>query len=97
MFSFRTTPIEEQMDKALLHGKVACFCTQNCYDTEQQRYMYEVFQKRGNLVRLILPSSTELTPGTAHIQFGSEDLEGLDAVVVEIQDVGVRYLTTPAT
>ena len=91
MFSFRTTPIEEQMDKALLHGKVACFCTQNCYDTEKQRYIYEIFQSRGNLARLILPSSTELTPGTAHIQFGSEDLEGLDAVVVEIQDVGVRY------
>lgn len=33
----------------------------------------------------------ELTPGTNHIHFDSESLKGLNAIVVEIQDVGSRY------
>ncbi len=91
MFSFRTTGLEDQLDKALTEGKVGCFCTQNCWDTGKDRYMYRIFQDRGNLERLFRPSEAELTPGTNHIQFDSESLRGLSAVVVEIQDVGVRY------
>lgn len=91
MFSFRTTPLEEQLDKALVDGKVACFCTQNCWDTEHGRYMYEIFSQRGNLVHIFSPRDTELTPLTNHIEFSLSDLQGLNAVVVEIQDVGTRY------
>lgn len=92
MFSFRTTPLEDQTDKALLDGKVACFCTQNCWDTYRDRYMYQLFAERGNLAFVMNPRDTELTPGTNHIQFdGASQLEGLSAVVVEIQDVGARY------
>ena len=91
MFSFRTTPLEDQLDKALTDGKVGCFCTQNCWDTSSNRYMYQIFQERGNLVRLFQPEDTELTPGTNHIHFDSESLKGLNAIVVEIQDVGSRY------
>ncbi len=91
MFSFRTTPLEAQLDKSLNEGKVGCFCNQNCFDTATGEYMYEIFRKRGNLAHLFMPSSTELTPGTDHIEFDQSDLEELDAVVVEIQDVGVRY------
>ena len=82
MFSFRTTPLEVQLDKALLDGRVGCFCNQNCFDTKSEKYMYEIFRKRGNLARLFMPSSSELTPGTDHIEFSQSDLEGLDAVVV---------------
>ena len=91
MFSFRTTPLEDQLDKALTDGKVGCFCTQNCWDTISTRYMYQIFQERGNLVRLFQPEDSELTPGTNHIHFDSESLKGLNAIVVEIQDVGSRY------
>lgn len=91
MFSFRTTPLENQLDKALTDGKVGCFCTQNCWDTSSDRYMYQIFQERGNLVRLFQPEDAELTPGTNHIHFDSESLKGLNAIVVEIQDVGSRY------
>lgn len=91
MFSFRTTPLENQLDKALTDGKVGCFCTQNCWDTSSDRYMYQIFQERGNLVRLFQPEDAELTPGTNHIPFDSESLKGLNAIVVEIQDVGSRY------
>lgn len=91
MFSFRTTPLENQLDKALTDGKVGCFCTQNCWDTSSDRYMYQIFQERGNLVRLFQPEDAELTPGTNHIHFDSKSLKGLNAIVVEIQDVGSRY------
>ena len=91
MFSFRTTSLEEQLDKALQEGRVGCFCTQNCWDTEKGRYMYDIFRERGNLVSIFSPRDTELTPDTNHIEISAEDLKELDAVVVEIQDVGSRY------
>lgn len=91
MFSFRTTPVTEQLDKSLMEGKVGCFCTQNCWDTESERYMWEVFAERGNLVKVFTPSTAELTPGTSHFDFSQEELGNLNAVVVEIQDVGCRY------
>ena len=91
MFSFRTTTLEDQLDKALLNGKVGCFCTQNCWDTARGRYMYDLFRERGNLETVFSPRDPELTPGTNHISFEPEQLEGLDAVVVEIQDAGARY------
>ena len=91
MFSFRTTPLEEQMDKALREGRVGCFCTQNCWDTLSGRYMHDLFRQRGNLARVFSAGTTELTPGTSHIDFSQSDLEDLAAVVVEIQDAGSRY------
>ena len=91
MFSFRTTALEDQIDKALLDGRVGCFCTQNCWDTARDRYMYDLFRERGNLAKVFMPRDAELTPGTNHIVFETGDLEDLDAIVVEIQDVGSRY------
>ena len=29
MFSFRTTPLEDQLDRTLQEGRIGCFCTQN--------------------------------------------------------------------
>lgn len=91
MFSFRTTPLEDQLDRALLDGKVGCFCTQNCWDTAADRYMYQIFASRGNLEIVFNPRDAELTPGTNHIAFDLERVRGLNAIVVEIQDVGARY------
>ncbi len=91
MFSFRSTPLSEQLDRSLNEGKVACFCTQNCWDMEEGRYLYDLFTSRGNLARIFSPRDSELTPQTNHIDFQEADLQGLSAIVVEIQDVGVRY------
>ena len=91
MFSFRTAPLEQQLDKVLVDGKVGYFCTQNCWDTFSGQYRYKIFEKRGNLKALFMPRDAELTPGTNHIFFDKSDIEGLDAIVVEIQDVGARY------
>ena len=56
MFSFRTSPIEEQLDKALREGRVACFCTQNSFHPESRKYLYEIFRERGNLASVFSPS-----------------------------------------
>ena len=53
--------------------------------------MYDIFRERGNLAVIFSPRDTELTPLTNHIEFSVDDLYGLSAVVVEIQDVGARY------
>ena len=53
--------------------------------------MYDIFRERGNLQIIFNPRDTELTPLTNHIEFQVEDLGKLNAVVVEIQDVGSRY------
>ena len=91
MFSFRTTPIEDQLDKALTEGKVGCFCTQNCWDGARGRWLWDVFRLRGNLEAVFSPREAELCPGTNHIEFDAATISRLDAVVVEIQDVGSRY------
>lgn len=91
MFSFRTTPLRDQLDKTLRDGRVGCFCTQNCWDPQSGEYTWEIFARRGNLAKMFTPATTELTPLTSHFDFSQEDLENLDAIVVEIQDVGCRY------
>lgn len=91
MFSFRTSPIEDQLDKSLVEGRVGVFCTQNCWDPFHGRYVYDIFRERGNLVKVFTPRDTELTPGTNHIEFDAAEIEDLNALVVEIQDVGARY------
>lgn len=91
MFSFRTTPLEDQLDKALLDGNVGCFCTQNCWDTARGRYMTDIFRERGNLRAVFSPGNSELTPAGSRIRVSPEQAAGLNAVVVEIQDAGARY------
>lgn len=91
MFSFRTTPLDDQLDKALIDGKVGCFCTQNCFDTATGSYLYDMFRERGNLHTVFSPRDAELSPDTNHIEFTEQALSELNAVVVEIQDVGSRY------
>ena len=53
--------------------------------------MYDIFRERGNLSMIFSPRDTELTPDTNHIEFSIDDIKALDAVIVEIQDVGSRY------
>ncbi len=91
MFSFRTTALEDQLDRSLNEGRVGCFCTPNCWNEAAGGYMHDLFRERGNLAALFTPRESELTPDTNHIEFSPADLIGLNAVVVEIQDVGVRY------
>lgn len=79
------------MDKSLTEGRVVCFCTQNCWNPYKGRYLYDIFEQRGNLAGILRPRNPELTPETNHIDFSASDLDGADAVVVEIQDVGSRY------
>ena len=91
MFSFRTTPLEDQLDKALVEGRVGCFCTQSSWVPDKGRYVHEIFSERGNLAALFVPDDSGKIPGTGHIGFQLEAVRDLDAVVVEFQDAGSRY------
>lgn len=86
MFSFRTTPLENQLDKALRDGRVGVFASPAGWDP-QRGYTWDIFSSRGNLAELMLPQG-ELE---AHIDFDWEKLAALDAIVVEIQDTGSRH------
>ena len=90
MFSFRTSPIADQLDRALLEGRVGVFCTQACWDAGRGDYLYDLFRSRGNLAKIFLPGD-EAAPGNAHIAFDPDELAELDAVLVEVQDGGARY------
>lgn len=92
MFSFRTTPIGEQLDKSLVQGLVVCFCSPSCYDAQQGRYTWELFARRGHLKKLLTISEGELRDdGEVPARFHPDDFVGADAVVVDLQDVGGRY------
>lgn len=88
MFSFRTTPLEDQLDKALLDGRVGCFTTPNCWDPKRGRYVWELFKQRRNLAAQFRPSGDKSSSSEG--QFDIDTLRHLDAVVVEIQDIGSR-------
>lgn len=91
MFSFRTTPISEQLDKALIDGKVAVFCNHSSWDPSTGEYLYDIFRKRGNLAAVFCPTDAELATSESHIDFDADKLQDVSAVVVEIQDAGSRY------
>ena len=84
MFSFRTTPIMDQTDRALVNGPVGVFCTPSCWHADTGLYLPDMFRERGVLRRTWKPEGD-------HILFDMEDFQGLAAVVVEIQDTGSRY------
>lgn len=90
MFSFRTTPIGDQLDKSLVDGRVGCFCTPGSWEG-MGGSLTGLFSSRGNLARVFAPAAPEFSPDAGHIDFNLEDLEDLDAVVVDVQDVGSRY------
>lgn len=95
MFSFRTTSIDQQLDKSLTQGLVVCFCTPSCYDAEQGRYTWQIFSARGNLHKLVMPFEAEFETAQNHseVTFSPQDFEGVSAVVVDIQDSGSRYFS----
>jgi len=91
MFSFRTTKLSEQLDKALVDGKVIFFCTPNCWDTQTQSYNHEQFSRSGRLEALIQPGGEEFALSCNKTCFDPELLKKANAIVVEIQDGGSRY------
>lgn len=89
MFSFRTTPLEDQLDKALLDGSVGVFASPACWDS-RRGYVWDIFSRRSNLAVLMLPAAEG---GESHIDFDIDKIRSLDALVVEIQDTGSRHFS----
>lgn len=98
MFSFRTTPFLSQDDNVLLHGRVALLCNQAAWHPETGSYLFETLAQRGNLVKIFTPEHClygELVNGIPTIEVSTaidgNDLQDIDALVVELQDAGSRY------
>lgn len=113
MFSFRTTPLAEQPDKVLNTGRVGVLCNQVAWNPEQGEYLFETLYKKGNLKKVLIPQKgiseidaldfkgCQFVPfyGTDEesLSFQAQQLEDLDALVIELQDIGSRYYYTAST
>ena len=126
MFSFRTTPLEEQGDLVLRNGKLGLLCNHTAWHPESGEYLFETLSRRGNLKRVFTPEHglfSELQDqvkldeskvygnlGLKDVEFVSlygsnedslsapaEKLEDIDALIIELQDVGCRYYTYIST
>ena len=128
MFSFRTTPLQQQPDLILKGGKIGLLCNQTAWHPETGEYIFESYARKGNLKRVFIPEHglfgelqdqvklnetsiyNKLVPAGEEIEFvslygNSEEslyasvgkLEDLDALVIELQDVGCRYYTYIST
>lgn len=92
MFSFRTTSLAQQLDKSLHQGRVVCICTPGAYDVSGGTYTWELFARRGRLLKcLTLPEGEFAFDSEQAFSFTREDFAGADAVVVDLQDAGSRY------
>lgn len=88
MFSFRTTALERQSDKALTSGAVGVFASDAAFDPNTGHYSFEVFRSRGNLSRLFFVPVFE--GSRSRFDYSQSDLECLDALVIDVQDIGCR-------
>ena len=98
MFSFRTTPLLEQEDRVLRKGRVGVLCNQVAWHPDTGEYLFESLARRGNLVRIFTPEHAlygPMVPGIETLEVSTvieaAQLEGIDALVIELQDVGSRY------
>lgn len=126
MFSFRTTPLTEQPDLVLQHGKLGVLCNQTAWHPESGEYLFETLARGGNLKRIFMPEhglfgelqdQVKLDEGERYHKLGMNGVEytslygsteeslaasvdkltDLDALIIELQDVGCRYYTYTST
>lgn len=90
MFSFRTTPLADQMDKALTQGRVVVVDTPSSFDPATGLTTARIFSQRGNLFRHFTPSGGEFAAGEPTLGIDYSVLKEADAVLVDIQDAGSR-------
>ena len=55
MFSFRTTPLEQQPDLLLKGGNLGILCNQTAWHPETGEYLFETYAKKSNLKRVFIP------------------------------------------
>lgn len=98
MFSFRTTPFSQQEDTVLRKGRIGVLCNQAAWHPETGEYLFETLARRGSLVRIFTPEHSlygKLVDGVETVEvttsIAADKLEDIDALVIELQDVGSRY------
>lgn len=56
MFSFRTTPLDNQEDLVLRRGRIAVLCNQSAWNPETGSYLFETLYRKGNLRKVFFPA-----------------------------------------
>jgi len=85
MFSFRTTSLFQQEDNLLRKGRLGVLCDSSAWYPQWGEYIWEVLEKRGNLKQIFNPDDP----------MEEDDFAEIDALVIELQDSGVRYSPYP--
>lgn len=108
MFSFRTSPLLAQEDHLLQKGRLGVLCNHTAWDPQLGEYLFESLAKRGNLGRVFSPDGDFPGHGEAFARmrekgveftlfpYSPEQIEDLDAIIIEMQDTGCRYSACPA-
>lgn len=99
MFSFRTTPLDQQGDIILTKGRVGVVCNQVAWNPEKGEYLFETLHKKGNLRGVFVPSEELEAYSLLHLDgcnFYPHDelvphLREFDAIIIELQELGARY------
>lgn len=92
LFSFRTTELSLQSDKALSQGRVGCWCDLSSFDSKRGDYTFDIFRHRGNLTKMLHPVLPEFSTNSGRCDVPPPSvLEDLDAIVIDIRDSGCRY------
>ncbi len=55
MFSFRTTPLDQQEDMVLRGGRLGVFCNQTAWNPQKGEYLFESLYAGGNLRKVLCP------------------------------------------
>lgn len=102
MFSFRTTPLDQQQDLVLSRGRLAVLCNQSAWNPEKGEYLFETLYRTGKLEKVFYLSEgifgekiSSYAPlgmvGCRFLPLDEHELEGIDALIIEYQDTGTRY------
>ncbi len=111
MFSFRTTSLFEQPDLILNSGKVAVFCNQTAWYPLYGKYLFEILYSKGTLKRVFTPEEglfrefaqddceflTICTNDKGSLNISSDKLSDIDAIIIDLQDVGSRHISYNST
>ncbi len=91
MFSFRTTPLDEQEDIVLGSGKLAVLCNQAAWNPEKEEYLFETLYKKGNLVKVFYPEYGLFGENVTGDKAGKLDysylgMEGVSFIPIKCED-----------
>lgn len=82
MFSFRTTPLDEQQDIVLRKGRIAVLCNQAAWNPEKGEYLFDTIGRSGNLVKVLFPAEGIFGENAGDYNYGIFGLSECDFIPI---------------